>query len=400
MLERPAARRAAWTFTSQGLSSASNFGVTVLVLAAVPARTFAVFSVCLTTYLLLLQLARYVIGIPLLVGAEDPDQAPAVGLAAVAGAGVAPLFVVAAAFWRPGRSLLLALAVTMPFLLAQDALRHAAIARGRPELAAAGDGAWLLLMGAGSAVALAAKAHVTATELVAVWAAAGAVSAALLSWWLRLRPVTGGAPGWLLANRVLCRRVAVEFAVNSGSYYALCYGLAALAGAVQLGYLRAAQTLFGPASVVLLGGAALGVPESVRMRADGARLVRFAAGLSAGLAALSIGCGAAVYAALPAAGPKLFPDSWAAIRSVMPWLTLFGTAIGAGAGAIAGLRALGASRWVLRGRGVTGAVALAVGLPASAWFGARGTFVGLGLAECGLALLAWGEVRRMAAGVG
>ncbi len=399
LLERPAARRAAWTFASQGLSSASNFGLTVLVLATVPARTFAVFTVCLTTYLLLLQLARYVIGIPLLIDAgadaegDAAGQAPAVGLAAIAGAATIPLFAAAAVAWAPGRTLLVALAVTMPFLLVQDALRHAAIARGRADLAAAADAVWVVLLVAGAAAAAGGR-EVSATQLVGAWAGAGVVSAALLSWWLRLRPALGRAGQWLRANRVLCRRVAVEFLVNSGSYYALSYGLAALAGAVQLGYLRAAQTLFGPASVVLLGGAALGVPESVRIRGDGARLTRFARLLSAGLAALSVVCGAAVYAALPAAGPKLFPDSWAAIRSVMPWLTLFGAAIGAGAGAIAGLRALGASRWVLRGRGVTGAAALAAGLPASAWFGARGTFVALGLAECGLAVLAWGELRR------
>lgn len=394
--ERLAARRAVWTFASQALSSGSNFVLTVLVLATVPVGAFAVFSVCLTTYLLLLQLARYVIGIPLLMGNDEPSAA--VGVAAGAGVAVVPALLVAAARWAPGTSLLLVLAVAMPALLAQDALRHAAIARGRPDLAAAGDAAWLGLQGIGSAVLLGAagSAGATATQLVAVWAAAGVVSAVLVARWLALAPAVDGARRWLRENRVVCRRVAVEFAANSGSYYALSYGLAALAGGVQLGYLRAAQTLFGPASVVLMGGALLGVPESVRMRGHGRRLRRFAVGLSAGLAALSIVCGAVVYVALPVVGPRLFPDSWAAIRSVIPWLTLFGAAIGAGAGAIAGLRALGASRWVLVGRGVTGAVALTAGLPAGAWFGARGTFAGLAVAECGLAVWAWGELRRRA----
>lgn len=395
--QRPAARRAVWTFTSQGLSSASNFVLSGLVLATVPAHSFAVFSICLTTYLLLLQLARYVIGIPVLMGTDAPPAA--VGVAAGAGLAVVPAFLAAAAFWGAGGSLLVVLAVAMPALLTQDALRHVAIARGRPDAAAAGDGWWLGLQLLGSATLLVATDGGTsarATQLVAVWAAAGVVSAALLCRWLRLRPAIDGAREWLRANRVVCGRVAVEFAANSGSYYALSYGLAALAGTIQLGYLRAAQTLFGPASVLLMGGAVLGVPESVRMRADGRRMTRFALALSAGLAALSVVCGAAVYAALPAVGPHLFPDSWRAVRAVMPWLTLFGAALGAGAGAIAGLRALGATRWVLVGRGITGAAALAAGLPAGAWFGARGTFVGLGVAECGLTVWAWGELRRRA----
>ncbi|MEW6155636.1 MAG: hypothetical protein AB1673_16895, partial [Actinomycetota bacterium] len=60
-------RRALWTFATQGLSSGSNFLLTLFVLAAAGAREFAVFAVCLTAYLLTLGLARYVIGIPVLL---------------------------------------------------------------------------------------------------------------------------------------------------------------------------------------------------------------------------------------------------------------------------------------------------------------------------------------------
>jgi len=399
---RPVSRRAAWTFTSQGLSSASNFLLTFLVLAAAPARELAAFSVCLTSYLLVAQLARYAVGIPLLVSGEEgePGHRAAAGVAVAAGLAVAPALVAAASVWPPGAGMLVILAAAMPALLLQEALRHAAIGRGRPDLAARGDGLWLALQAVGAVALLAGADAPAAAELVAVWAGAGALSAVCLAGWLRARPALGVEPGraWLRENVVVCRRAAGEFAVNSGSYYVLCYVLSGLAGAAQLGYLRAAQTLFGPASVVLLGGASLGVPESVRLRDDGRRLRRFALALSGGLAALALVCGAAVYAALPATGARFFPESWEAIRSIMPWLTLFGAAIGAGAGAVAGLRALGASRWVLVGRGVTGAAALAAGLPASAWFGARGTFAGLGLAECGLAVWAWRELRRRTGG--
>lgn len=399
---RAAAGRAAWTFVTQGLSSTSNFLLSAFVLAAVPARSFAVFAVCLTTYLLFVQFARNVVGIPVLVlYADDRDDGGvgrAVAVACLSGMVAAIALVITAALWREAAGQLLVLAVAMPFLLAQDALRHVAIARGRPQLAAGGDGLWIGLQVAASA-ALFATGTAGATSLLAAWAGAGACSAAGLATWSRLlgplfAPGLTRARQWLECHAGLCRRLALEFVVTSGSYYALSYGLVAVSGSEQLGYLRAAQTVFGPASVLLLGGAVVGIPESVRLRHDLRRLLRLALLISAGLTVLSLACGLAVYALLPAFGPDLFPDSWSAVRDVIPWLTLFGASIGAAAGAIAGLRALDAGRWILQGRGIAGAMALAVGLLATVRFGARGALFGLALGEGVLAVRAWSEVVR------
>jgi hypothetical protein len=393
-------RRAAWTLATQALSSGSNFLLTAVVLAAAPPRMFSVFAICVTCYLLLLQLARYVIGVPVLMagtgavpagGAEGPaDRHAMAGFAVVAGLAAAPLLLLAGVLWREATPQLLLLAAPMPFLFAQDALRHLAIGSHRPQLAALGDAAWVAVQSAGFVVALAAGTE-SAAVLLAVWAGAGIVSALLLAALLHVRPALPAATGWLRSNRDLCRRLAGEFAVNSGSYYALSFGLVAFAGAAQLGHLRAAQTLFGPASVLLLGGATLGVPESVRIREHGSGMVRFAAVLSASMTVLAVLCGAAVYALLPVVGPELFP-SWRAVRDVIPWLTLFGAAIGAGAGPVSALRALDRSRWVLGARTTTSGLALAVGLPAGAWFGARGALAGLAVGESVLAARAWARL--------
>ncbi|MEW6155674.1 MAG: hypothetical protein AB1673_17090, partial [Actinomycetota bacterium] len=301
----------------------------------------------------------------------------------------------AALLWAPGRSQLLVLAVAMPVLLGHDALRHVAIARGRPEKAAFADGLWVALYLA-AAAALVVAGGAGATSLLAAWAGAGAVSTAAAAATLGVRPDLRGAGRWLGDNAVTCRRVGLEFAANSGAYYALSFGLAALAGAAQLGYFRAAQTLFGPASVVLMGGAALGVPESVRIGRTRAELLRFAARLSGGLTLLSLACGLAVWAALPVFGPHLLAESWRPVRAVMPWLTLFGAAIGAGAGAVAGLRALDAARWLMGARAAASALALAAGLPAAWLWGARGTLAALAAAECVLAARAWAQLRSRA----
>lgn len=401
---RPGLRgRALWTIGTQALSSASNFLLSGVVLVVASARAFAVFSICLTTYLLVLQFARFVIGIPVLIQqatspghlqdrntAEERDGAA--GFAVLSGLAIAPALVLVAAVWPESAPQFLVLAAAMPFLLAQDALRHVAIAAGRPQLAVAADGTWVVLQVLGFAIAVAAGSESPAT-LLAVWCAAGAVSAVGLGGLLHATPAVTRSIAWLRRNAALCRRLAVEFLVNSGSYYALSYGLVIMAGAAELGDFRAAQTLFGPASVLLMGGAALGVPESVRMRRNRSHLLRLSARLSVALTVLSLACGLGVYALLPIVGPELFP-SWPAVRAVIPWLTLFGAAIGAGAGPVAILRALGASRWLLHARTLAACIVLGVGLPASAWLGARGAFLALALGECILAARAWRQVTR------
>lgn len=399
---RATAGRAAWTFATQGLSSTSNFLLSAFVLAAAPARSFALFAVGLTTYLLSVQFVRNVVGIPVLVlyadAGDDQGEAGAVAVACLAGVLSGAALVVAAAVWREAAGQFLVLAAAMPLLLAQDALRHVAIARSRPQLAAAGDGLWVACQVVGSA-ALWATGTAGATSLLAVWAGAGASSAACLAAWAGLgRPVRAAglarARLWVRASAGLCRRLALEFVVTSGSYYALSYGLVVLSAPEQLGYLRAAQTVFGPASVLLLGGAVVGIPESVRLRHEVSRLLRLALLISGGLTLLSLACGAVVYALLPTFGPDLFPDGWAAVRDIIPWLGVFGATIGAGAGAVASLRALDGSRWVLHGRGVAGVTALAVGLPGTVPFGARGALVGLALGEAVFAVRAWAEFAR------
>lgn len=394
-------------------------------------------------YMLVLQAVRYVIGIPVLLGAQPvagpghgsvelptapaaTDRAPPVttagpaagpggprtmqaavapthpgapsGPAALAGLVALPFLVVTALAWREAAPMVLVLAAGLPFLLAQDALRHVAVAAGRPHLAATADGAWLALQIAGSVVVLAGGGDVglaDAVALFAVWVGGGAASYGLLAALLGARPRIDSAVAWARGNAALCGRVALEFVVTSGSYYTLCFALAALAGAEELGLLRAAQTLFGPASVLVLGGATFGVPESVRIGRDPHQTLRFAGRLSLALGGIAGACGALVWAVLPAVGPDILPDTWRAVRDVMPWLTVFGTAIGVGAGATAALRAWGDSHWVLTTRAAAGAISLVVGLGLTPALGARGTLVGLLLAESLLAARSWDRLRRL-----
>jgi O-antigen/teichoic acid export membrane protein len=227
---------------------------------------------------------------------------------------------------------------------------------------------------------------------LATWSAAGAAAAVVAAVTLRVLPDVSRAWSWLRQHRTLCRRLLAEFVLTSGSYYVIYFGLAALSGASALGRLKAAQALFGPATVLLLGGMALGVPESVRARGDSSTLRRFAARLSMFLAAISVASGVIAFAVLPVVGPRLFPNSWTTARPLLPLLTVFSAAIGISTGATSGLRAVDAGRWIMRARGAEGVVAVVTALPATVAAGAKGALFGLALGEIAFAAAAWRQL--------
>lgn len=391
----PVLGRSAWTMVGQAASSGSNFVLAVAMLATATTGEFGVFSVAISAYLLVTQLTRSAFSLPLMVlysgGTGRKDSRPyaaATGAAVATGLVAAAVLVAAGLVYPPGRAMFLILAAAAPFLLYQDVLRHVAFAEGTPRRAAEAD---LLWVGALSAAACAAGlvGRGSPVVLLLAWSATGAVSGIFLGRRLRVLPDLAGAWGWLRAHGRLCRQLTIEFLVNSGGYYVLSYGLVVVTDAEQLGRWRAAQALIGPVSVLLLGGTALGVPESVRVRDRGPSLRRFAVSLSAAMSAIALAGGAFAYLILPAVGPTLFAATWESARPVLPVLTLFAVAVGASVGPIAALRARDLSGWLVRARAVNGAVAVVLGLGLAVPFGAPGALAGLLVPEAGFALFAW-----------
>lgn len=395
-----------WSFGGQFLSSSGNFLVTAVVLTVASQAEYAVFSICFTTYLLAVLLFRALVAIPVTLlysgrrepksGAEAEENA-ALSLGVIVAGALAPMLAVAALLLDGNRDLFYILAIALPFLLYQDGARYIAYARGCPATAAKSDGLWLGLQVAGFATAFL-LGRASPASLFASWAISGAVAGVMIGLRLHLPLRAAGVSAWLAANWQLCRRLLTECVITSGGVYAMLYGLVIVADAGQLGRLRAAQTLLGPVSVLLLGGAALGVPESVRAREDSPRLRRFVVRLSAFLAGFTVVCGVGVYLALPAFGPHLFPSAWSAARPLIPLLVVFNAALGASTGPISGIRALGDTRWIVRGRTVSTVMLLLIGLPTAAFVGAGGAVLGLALAESALAVAAWRHFDRLSTG--
>lgn len=397
-------RRALWSFAGQGISSASNFVLSATVLSVASAGEFATFSICVTSYAFVLQLTRASVAVPATLvqtgvpERDDQQQQAAVGVAVATAAVVAAVILGVAPFVRVGGAQLVALGVLLPLLLFQDSLRYVCYARGHPSLAAWSDGLWLLIQVVGSAVLLALGSR-SAAALIAIWGAGGALSGLLLAARMSLVPRVRAGGDWLRANRALCRRLVTEFLVGSSSHYAVYYGLAIVAGAGELGRVKAAQTLLGPVIVLVLGGYALGVPESVRAAADRPRLRRLVSRLAAFLVATAVVCGVAAYALVPVFGPSLFPNAWESARPLLPALTVFAAAAGVSAAVTSALRALDDNAWLLAVRTRTCLVLIPTGLLGSALFGAQGALAAIAAVEWAVVLVSWARLRGHLASV-
>ncbi|MDQ4131952.1 MAG: hypothetical protein M3179_01840 [Actinomycetota bacterium] len=406
-------RRALWTLTAQSFSSGSNFLLTVFVLSTVSAQEFATFSITITAFLLIVQISRSVVSVPVLIvqsveetsspGAaeqeamrkDDPSAAAAALVVGTMASGALALAALATGPFVPGAlAQFLLLAAVAPLLLLQDNARHIAFARGAPAIAAISDALWVGLQLVGSVV-LFTTGTASALALMAAWAAAGAMAWLFAAAYLALFPRLSGARPWMSEHRGLSRRMVVELAALSSSFYVLYFGLAIVAGTEQLGRFKAAQTMFGPVIVVLLGGISLGVPESVRARGEASHLRRIALLLSGGLAAASLVIGAAIYGLLPVFGPRWFPNAWETAKPLIPPFALFSAALGVSTGPISGLRAVGATGWITRARLAAGVVLLLVGLPASWVAGAEGALAALALVEAGVSVASWMELERI-----
>jgi O-antigen/teichoic acid export membrane protein len=403
---RAVVARSAWSFIGQGLSSSSNFILSVLVLSQGSPAQFATLSIVLTIYTFFLLLLRAAVGLPVtLLYSRDLAHGREEELRAAAGvtAGASVVVAVAVLLWAVAsssdRGQWLVLGALLPMLLLQDTARYTCFALGRPRAAAEADGLWVILQVVGSAAVLLAAAGAGAvTAFLAVWAGAGALSGGFLLARTGLRPAIGHGYQWLHNHRGLAGRLATDYVVGAGSHYAVFLALAVVAGAGELGRLKAAQTFLGPLIVLLLGGAVFGVPESVRAGGDPTRLWRLTLKLAGALVAAALACGAVVYIALPVVGPATFPDAWENARSAIPLLTVFAAAVGASTGSTSGLRAMDQNSWLLRVRFLIGPVLVLGSIPASAAWGVNGALAALALTEWAVVLLSWRRLREVLGG--
>lgn len=382
-------RQAALGVADQGVSSLTNLAVGLWVARELGPSGFGAFSLGFAVYLVALNLSRALATEPLTVRfssrprdwrrATASATGTALGIGMVLGALTA---VMGAAVHSATGGVLVALGITLPFLLLQDSWRFAFFSAGRPGAALLNDVVWAVALLLALAVVTRGTTADAATYCLAWGGAAGAAALAGLAQ-TRVAPGLLQLPQWLRDHRDLGPRFAVEYLTESGSLQVVVYAVGGLAGLAAVGALRGGQMLLGPVVVLSTGLTMVAVPQAVKALNRSSRaLRRLCQALAAGLAAASLAWGGVLLSISDELGAHLMGTTWASARDVVPPLVLAACGTGIVIGAQVGLRATAAAGRSLRARVALSAVVVAAAVSGAVTNGAVG-------AACGLAVAAW-----------
>lgn len=399
---RPQSSRKAfgWGLVDQALSSATNFGGSILAARSLTSSDFGAVAIGFSVFLLVLGISRAWSSEPLVIrysAAFASDRADAVSRAAGSSVAIGLLSgvlvgAVGLAFDGALRSVLLVLAVSLPFLMLQDLWRFALIMQGRQRSAAGNDGLWLLVML--SAFAIGTRTELSPTGAIACWTMGACVASGFGLVQLRCRPKTRVLTWWA-KHSDLGARFAVEFLLVIGVSYALTIGVAAVGGLEDSAGFRGATVLMGPLNVLFLGVGFQVLPLMVhQVKDDVNRVWRTAKLTSVCLAAVALFWVVTLLVIPDIVGQALLGDSWHVTEPLLPVFSWLYMALAAGLGALYGLRALADARRSLKTRLALSPLVIVSGVSGAAIAGPVGAAAGLALANTIALPIWWRAVSR------
>lgn len=394
--------RLGWSLGDQVLSSLTNAALSVVVARSVDVGAFGAFSLAFATYSFVLGISRAICSQPMVIryssvetrrfkNAAQRSAGTAVVLGAVLGAATAVVGVLAGGTTG---DCMIAVGVSMPALLTQDAWRYIFFAQRRPAAAALNDAIWgLFQLGL---IALALENSVRDVRwLLGAWGLAAFLSAILGAIQSRLVPKPLKAASWWRENRDLSGYLAADYAVNLGAFNIVVASLGFLGKITIAGAIRGAQVLLGPLRTLLYSAHSAGLAEiSRRAKSQPSGVIRVGI-----IVAVALGGSAALVTIglmlLPNEfGQRLLGDTWPSARSVLPFIGLMLTAIGVGSGAGLSLQAQGLARANLRASTWQVPFTLVLPLAGLPLAGGIGVAAGLALAEGFGALYLWIQLKR------
>jgi O-antigen/teichoic acid export membrane protein len=373
-----ALRRPAWGLVSQALSSATNFSLTIAIAHSATPLEFGVFSLAFGAYLLALGTFRAVGGNLLIIKYADrplheqrTQYGAVVGAACVVSAfSAAVLLVVALVISSSSSTLLIvAVALSLPPVLTQDAWRLAFFAAHDPRRAAAVDAVWALCQALGFAAVISAplSSELKAPMFIAAWGTAAGLGA--LAYCLRYRcvPSLRGAHRLAVQHKDSVPSLLVEFIAQTGTVQALIYGIGAVVGVAAAGAIRGAQLVLGLVNIPRMGTTPVVQVASIkRDRAESGRVMPLLRTYAAVTVVATALYGICLTAVPQAVGFALLGDVWRSVEPLLIPIMLVTVGQCVLAVAVIGYRAKGMIRLSMRVR-----------LWASAWM-AVGTLAGLG----------------------
>jgi O-antigen/teichoic acid export membrane protein len=329
-----------WGFVDQALSSATNFGLTLLAGRALGPSGLGVVVIAFAVYLLVLAFQRALLTDPLVsssaaLGSDDRSLAIRRGLTVdlfgAIGATVVLIVLGVTIHGHASRGLLIIAPWLLPALV-QDFWRTILFQERRAAAAAANDGCWALVM-----VLTAPLAWLLDTDwaMTACWGS-GALGAALLGFaQTHVRPdAPQNAFSWWRARLwPFGRWLGIEGMVYAVSSSATVFLLNGVLGTKAVGGIRAAQSLFAPLTLILPAVSLPGLPAIARRLAASPRgAIGLAVRLGTSVSALAALYGAAMIVLGTNLIQVVFGTSFGAYGNLAPpiavWQVVAGFSVG------------------------------------------------------------------------
>lgn len=388
--------------------SFSNMVVTVVVARAVTASEFGAFALAMAVYLLFTVCVRGVSSEVLTArystakladwrSSAEASTGAAAALGLAAGAVLLPVALVVPSGPTGPSATFLALAVSLPGLALQDALRFAALAKGAPGHALVNDLSQLVIQVL-AILLLIRLGDATPSAIVLAWGLSAYAAAAISVGTLKLIPRVGRTFWWFKANGDLAFRFGIDNFINQGSGQSTSFLLAFISGLRDVGTLRAAQTAFRPTAILGLGVGVALVPELARSVATSRRqLMRDVRVLSWALAGASASWAALLLLTPPDVGALFLGDSWDGAVPLLGWLAIAQVANGFRFGPEAGLRAMQAGNRTLIARSIVSCLSVGALLIGTLLGGVLGLAIASAIVRPIEALVWWTIYRLTAA---
>jgi hypothetical protein len=370
---------------SQVASSVSNVGLIIGAAHVGGDELVGTVGTLTASYLVALSIGRGLVGDPWLLSKDPGRDEDAAGLAVLIGvaAGVAAWFALRNLL-SGNQPALAVVALGLPALLAQDALRFVAFRRRRPRLAAAGDVLWAVVAAVGIAWTVAAG-EATVLGFIACWVGGGALAALFLGWRFRVAPSLAGGASLLRREPRLRASLLWDSLLTNGAIQVALLLTAWVAGLAAAGQIRLLQAVFGP--VTLLYGVTY-VSEATRGSGTPLRPVDTALRIARRLTVASLVVAAALWIVPTGLGVEVAGETFLAAQALLMAFLAPQIISVVGAAGMAGLRFDGRADVAARIR-TPWALALVAGTVAGGEFaGVLGVIAGTAVAHT-LATVAW-----------
>ena len=312
--KQSAGRRLSVITIDQAIAGASNVLSAVLAARVLGVASFGLFGIVFLVYSLSLSVTRALVSDPLLVHPHEAQErlGDAIGTSCVLALSLAALLLVIGGgtyVWDPTLGgALMVLAACFPLLVMQDLGRYLGFMLHKPERSVVLDSAWLILLFAAIPVLFLAHAR-TLLWFILAWAGTGAAAGAILFIQYSIRDVRLGL-GWLRFTWSFSWRYLISYTATQGAALGASSGVAAIAGARQLGGVQGASLLARPFSVFQVATTAATVSEISRAEPHNRQLrkrVAIATVITTGVAVVT----SAILIGLPARlGRVVLGASW------------------------------------------------------------------------------------------